>query len=133
MLSATIRENIEYANWERPEETLEQFLEELGLLRLFDQFPQGLDTVLEERSKNLSGGQRQLICFCRALRKNCPYLLLDEPTSSMDGETESAVLQACERYGENHGVMMITHRRSSMNLPGQVYRLENCRILPEEI
>lgn len=132
LFPVSIRENIEYANQEIPSEPLEQFLDRLGLLELFQVFPEGLDTVVEEKGKNLSGGQKQLICFCRGIRKESGYLFLDEPTSAMDSSVETRILKACELLSKNRSVVMITHRESSMQLTGQIYRVAEQQILADK-
>jgi len=71
--------------------------------------PQGYDTVVGERGVTLSNGQRQRIAIARAAIRHAPLLLLDEPTTGLDGENERAVLEALERLTEGRTTFLITH------------------------
>src|SRR5437773_2191526 len=71
--------------------------------------PQGYDTVVGERGVTLSNGQRQRIAIARAAIRHAPLLILDEPTTGLDGENERAVLEALERLTEGRTTFLITH------------------------
>jgi ATP-binding cassette, subfamily B, bacterial len=79
--------------------------------------PDGYDTVVGERGMRLSGGERQRIALARAFLKDAPILILDEPTSSVDTNTEAAIMEASERLMQGRTSLMIAHRLST---------LENC-------
>jgi len=97
LLPLTVAENIAYG---RPGAGREEIVE-AALAANADEFirrlPNGYDTVLGERGSSLSGGERQRLSIARALIKNAPVLLLDEPTSSLDAGTEALLLEALER------------------------------------
>ena len=71
--------------------------------------PQGYDTVVGERGVTLSNGQRQRIAIARAAIRHAPILILDEPTTGLDGENERAVIEALERLTEGQTTLLITH------------------------
>src|SRR5881296_4441048 len=71
--------------------------------------PQGYDTVVGERGVTLSNGQRQRIAVARAAIRHAPLLILDEPTTGLDGENERAVIEALERLTEGRTTFLITH------------------------
>ena len=71
--------------------------------------PQAYDTVLDERGSNLSGGQRQRLCLARAFLKDAPVLFLDEPTSSVDAESERLISEAVERRSQGRTVITVAH------------------------
>ena len=110
----SIRENIAYG---RPEAT-EQEVVEASMLANAHEFiskmPRGYDTLVGERGMTLSGGQRQRIGIARAVVRNSPILVLDEPTASLDVEAEKIVMDALEQLMEGRTVITIAHRLSTI-------------------
>ncbi|MGI5205622.1 thiol reductant ABC exporter subunit CydD [Spirillospora sp. CA-108201] len=79
-------------------------------LGFVDALPSGFDTPLGDRGAGLSAGQRQRIALARAFLRDAPLLLLDEPTSNLDTESEAAVLDAVRRLAESRTVVLVAHR-----------------------
>jgi ABC-type multidrug transport system fused ATPase/permease subunit len=114
LFRGTIRENIAYG---RPHATEEEIIAAAQLANA-DEFivrmPYGYDTPVGERGLTLSGGQRQRIGIARALIRNAPILIMDEPTASLDSESEHLVMEGLERLMKGRTVIMITHRLNTI-------------------
>ena len=110
----TLRENIAYG---RPEATPEEVVSAARLACIHDfiaQLPQGYDTVVGEQGATLSEGQKQRLTIARAILRNAPILILDEPTSSVDAETEALIMQGLERLMVGKITFIIAHRLSTI-------------------
>ena len=110
----TVRENIAYG---RPEATLEEIISAAQLACIHDfiaQLPQGYETVIGEQGANLSEGQKQRLTIARAILCNTPILILDEPTSAMDTETEALLMEGLERLMVGKTTLIIAHRLSTV-------------------
>jgi subfamily B ATP-binding cassette protein MsbA len=114
LFRGTIRDNIAYG---RPGATQKE-IEEAAKLANADEFisrmPHGYDTMVGERGLTLSGGQRQRIGIARAVIRNTPILILDEPTAALDTESERLVIEALERLMKGRTVITIAHRLSTI-------------------
>src|SRR6266480_3459068 len=114
LFSLSIAENIAYA---APGATPEQVVaaaQAANAHEFIERLPQGYDTQVGERGVKLSGGQRQRIALARAFLKDSPVLILDEPTSSVDAKTESAIVDALERLKQGRTVIVISHRSTTL-------------------
>jgi ABC-type multidrug transport system fused ATPase/permease subunit len=114
LFRGTIRDNIAYG---RPGATQKE-IEEAAKLANADEFisrmPHGYDTMVGERGLTLSGGQRQRIGIARAVIRDTPILILDEPTAALDTESERLVIEALERLMKGRTVITIAHRLSTI-------------------
>jgi ABC-type multidrug transport system fused ATPase/permease subunit len=92
------------------------------------QMAEGYDAELGERGGKLSAGQRQRLSIARAIVRNTPILILDEPTASLDARTEQQVLANLSEWGIGKVIFLITHRLSTIRNADQIAFLENGRI-----
>ena len=90
--------------------------------------PDGFDTVVGERGVTLSGGQRQRIAIARAVIRNSPILILDEPTTGLDAESEKLVFEALDRLIEGRTAVVIAHRFDTIRRANVIFVLENGQI-----
>jgi ABC-type multidrug transport system fused ATPase/permease subunit len=125
LFSASLRDNIAYADPEADEEQVAAAAERAGLLELLDDLPDGLDTLVGERGLTLSGGQRQRVAIARALLAEPRILILDDATSSVDATTESRIKAALREVMEGRTTFVIAHRLSTIALADDVVVLEN--------
>jgi len=127
----SIRENIAYG---RPGATEEEIIEAAKLANAHDfisKMPHGYDTLVGERGVTLSGGQRQRIGIARAVVRNSPILILDEPTASLDTESEKVVMEALQNLMFGRTVIIIAHRLNTIRNADKIIVLNNGHIVEE--
>jgi ABC-type multidrug transport system fused ATPase/permease subunit len=114
LFAGSVRDNIAYG---RKDVTEAQIMEAAKLANadeFIQRMPHGYDTLVGERGDTLSGGQRQRIGIARALVRNNPILILDEPTAALDTESEQLVMEALGRLMKGRTVITIAHRLSTI-------------------
>jgi ABC-type multidrug transport system fused ATPase/permease subunit len=123
----TIRANVAFGEEKKDvsDEWVWQCLERAQMREFVESLPDGLDTVTGENGVRLSGGQRQRIGIARALYSRPQFLVMDEATSSLDGETEQAIVQAINSLSGDITILIIAHRLSTIENCDIVYRIEN--------
>ncbi len=114
LFSGTILENITLGNDEISREAVIKAAHEVEAHRFIENLPNSYDYKLRERGASLSMGQRQLICFVRALVYNPRILILDEATSSVDSETEAMVTAASDKMMQGRTSIVVAHRLSTI-------------------
>ena len=119
LFSASIADNILYARPDASQGDVEDAARAANAHDFIVELADGYDTVVGERGMQLSGGERQRIALARAFLKDAPMLLLDEPTSSVDVQTESVIMEALGRLMAGRTTFLIAHR---------VGTLEHCDI-----
>lgn len=131
LFSGTIRENIAFG---RPDASEEQIVEAARIANV-DEFvrrlPNGYETTVSEGGTTLSGGQRQRIAIARAILRDAPILILDEPTASLDAISERAVVEALQRAAVGRTTLTIAHRLSTVRFANRVIVMEAGRIVEE--
>lgn len=124
----SVRENIAYGKPDATEEEITEAARMANATEFIDKMPHGLDTLVGERGVTLSGGQRQRIGIARAVVRNSPILILDEPTSSLDTESEKIVMEALENLMVGRTVIIIAHRLSTIRNVDKIVVLANGKI-----
>lgn len=109
LFNSSIRENIAYGRLDASEHEIQSAAKAAGVLSFIDQLDAGFDTLVGERGKTLSGGERQRIAIARAMIRNAPILILDEPLTGLDTNSRSAVSEALERLSTGRTTLHITH------------------------
>jgi ATP-binding cassette subfamily B protein len=129
LFHGSIWSNIAYG---KPDATQQEILHaaELANAREFiEKMPEGYNTIVGERGVTLSGGQRQRIAIARAIIRNSPILILDEPTTGLDAESEKLVIEALDRLMEGKTSVMITHRLSTIRGAGTILVVNDGQIV----
>lgn len=127
LFGSTIRENIAYGRDGASEDQIIEAARAAGAERFITALPQGFDTVLGERGETLSGGQRQRIAIARAMLRDAPILILDEPLTGLDRATAQALMGELRRAAQGRTTLLIAHDPLSLHLADRVIRLENGR------
>jgi ATP-binding cassette, subfamily B, bacterial len=133
LFSTTIAENIAYG---RPEATHDQIVwaaKAANIHEFIEQLPESYQSVVGERGMSLSGGERQRITLARAFLKDAPVLILDEPTSSVDFETEATIIDAMERLMFRRTTFIISHRMSVLNGCDVLFRIARGYLRQESV
>jgi len=125
----TIAANIVYGSEGASDEAVIAAAEAAAAHGFIAQMPEGYRTLVGEGGNRLSGGERQRVAFARAMLRNTPILLLDEPTSSLDAESEAKVQAAMNRLLIGRTVIMIAHRLSTVQKADRICYMEDGRIL----
>lgn len=131
LFSGTLRENLTLWDPAFDEARLHRAVERVGLDRLVDRLPHGLDEELREGGQRLSTGERQLVAFARALAHDPPILLLDEATASVDGETEARIQRATDELMRDRTSIVIAHRLATVRDADRILVLHHGRLLEQ--
>ncbi len=129
LFSASVLENIRFANPTATEEEVVSAAQVACADSFIESLPSRYATSLGERATKLSSGQRQRIVIARAVIKNAPILILDEPTAALDAATEQEVLANLKAWGKRRCVFLITHRLSTIREADQIVFLREGRVL----
>lgn len=137
LFGTTIFENIRYAVPDAGDEAVRA----AARIACADEFildqPSGYDTPLGERGARLSSGQRQRLSIARAIIKDAPILILDEPTAALDAGTELRVMENLSEWGRGRAIFLVTHRLSTIRRADQIVYLHDGRVVesgsPEEL
>jgi ATP-binding cassette subfamily B protein len=129
LFAGTVLENIRFTRPDATEADVRATLQDLDCLDLLECLPSGLDTQVGEKSAALSLGQRQLVCFARAMLANPRILVLDEATSAIDSVTEARLQRALEVLLRGRTAFVVAHRLSTIRKAGLVLVLDQGRIV----
>lgn len=125
----TIRDNLVEEQNQYTDKELFCALKKAGMLDEIIEMPCGLDTELGDRGYTFSGGQRQRLAIARALLKDAPIIIFDEPTSSLDEGTERIIFDTIKEL-KDKTILVITHRKSLMDLGDYIYQIIDQDIRP---
>src|SRR6266481_2572696 len=129
LFRATVAQNIAYG---KPEATREEIIRAAKLANadeFIDKLPEGYDTQVGERGVTLSGGQRQRIAIARAIIRNSPILILDEPTTGLDAASEDQVIEALDRLMQGKTVIIVSHHLALIRRADTIFVLKDGRII----
>jgi ABC-type multidrug transport system fused ATPase/permease subunit len=128
LFHASIAENLRMARPDADQAALEAATRAANVHDFISRLPDGYNTVVGDRGLRLSGGERQRIAIARALLKDAPILLLDEPTSSVDAENEEIIQEALRRLTVGRTTLVIAHRLSTVVDADRIVVMENGRV-----
>lgn len=131
LFNTTIYENVRYGRLNASEEEVIEALKMANAYDFVTKLPDGVYTQVGEKGVNLSGGQRQRIAIARAILKNAPILLLDEPTSSLDSESEDLVIDALNKLMKGRTSVIIAHRLSTVVDSDYIFVMDKGTIVEE--
>jgi ABC-type multidrug transport system fused ATPase/permease subunit len=129
LFSGTVLDNIRFSRPEATAEEVRAVVASLDCLDLLDDLPQGLETTVSERGTSLSFGQRQLICFARAMLANPRIVVLDEATSAIDSVTEARLQKALDILLRGRTAFIVAHRLSTIRKANLVLVMDQGRIV----
>ena len=124
LFDSTIQENLRLAKPDATDEELEEAARRASLQQVIAELPQGWQTPVGPGGVSLSGGERQRVAIARAFLKDAPILLLDEVTSALDGENESAITEVIRELSTGRTVLVVAHRLTTIQRADQVIFLE---------
>ncbi|MDR3568625.1 MAG: ABC transporter ATP-binding protein [Syntrophobacteraceae bacterium] len=127
----SVRENIAYG---RPDAGIEEIVAAAKMARIHDsieRLPEKYDTIVGEQGATLSEGERQRITIARAILRDSPILILDEPTSSVDAETESLIMEGLEQLSGGRTTFIIAHRLSTVRKADRIIVLGKGEIIEQ--
>jgi ATP-binding cassette subfamily B protein len=131
LFSRSIAQNIAYGKPNASLEEVERAASIAGLAGDVARFPDGFDTLVGERGVALSGGQKQRVAIARALIKEPRILILDDPLSAVDADTEEEILQALSAYYGERTVLIVSHRLSPLRNCDRIIVMEEGVIVEE--
>ncbi|MDX9730734.1 MAG: ATP-binding cassette domain-containing protein, partial [Bdellovibrionales bacterium] len=127
LFRGTLRENLDLLGRHSDQKLIEA-LERVELGSWFRERAAGLDTAIEEKGKNLSSGERQLLCMARCLLQDAPIIVMDEATSAIDPQTEEVLVRATEDFFADRTQIIIAHRLSTLIHCDRVLWLKNGKV-----
>ena len=120
----SIKNNLKIAKLDATDQEIETACRKASVHDFIMSLPHGYDTTVGELGDTLSGGERQRLGLARAFLHNAPFMLLDEPTSNLDSLNEAVILKALQEEREGKTVVLVSHRKSTMQIADKVYLLK---------
>jgi ATP-binding cassette subfamily B protein len=129
LFHATVWENIAYAKPDASRREILRAAELANAQEFIEKLPEGYNTIVGERGMTLSGGQRQRIAIARAIMRDGPILILDEPGTGLDAASEKLVFEALDRLMEGKTTIVIAHRFSTIRRADVIFVVEEGKIM----
>ncbi len=128
LFGGSVADNVRFAQPAATDDDVRRALDTVGALEFVEAMPEGIDTDVQERGARLSAGQRQLICFARALVADPRLMILDEATSSVDIGTEKRIEEALDRLLSGRTAVIIAHRLSTIRRADLIVVVDDGRV-----
>ena len=125
LFNDTLGYNIRYGDMQAADEKVQEVIEQSTLHEVVRRMPKGLETTVGERGMKLSGGEKQRVSIARAMLKDTPILLCDEPTSSLDASTEYDIMSQLKALGRGRTTIIVAHRLSTIQDADLIIVLDN--------
>ncbi len=129
LFALSVRDNIRYVAPGATDQQVQDAIRVACMDDYVDGLPEGLDTVLGDRGGKLSTGQRQRLSIARAVVRDTPILILDEPTAALDAATEHRVMDNLAEWGRDRAIFLITHRISTIRRTDNILYLDDGHIV----
>jgi ABC-type multidrug transport system fused ATPase/permease subunit len=131
LFAGSVLDNLRFVRPGLPESEAKLGFSDLGCAEILRGLPQGLATDVGERGANLSEGERQIVCFVRALLARPSILILDEATSAVDTRTESLILHALRELASRQTTLVIAHRLSTIRHADRILVMAKGRLVEQ--
>jgi ABC-type transport system involved in Fe-S cluster assembly fused permease/ATPase subunit len=131
LFNDTIEYNIKYGDFSASKERVDAVIKSAQLHQVINRMPDGLQSQVGERGLKLSGGEKQRVSIARAMLKNTPILLCDEPTSSLDTATEHDIMTQLKTMGKGRTTVIIAHRLSTVQDADIIVVLDQGRMVQQ--
>lgn len=131
LFGTSIKENIAYGRPDATQADIEHAARQVHAHEFIMALPDGYDTLMAESGNTLSGGQRQRICLARALIRKASILIMDEPTSAVDAESQALIRDAMNRLHHGRTILLIAHQFHTIRDFDRILVLKNGRIIEE--
>ena len=131
LFNDSVLANLRIAKPDATQVEIEAAARDAQCLDFIARLPEGWDTPLGDQGARLSGGERQRLSIARALLKNAPIVILDEPTAALDTESELAVQRAIERLVQQRTVITIAHRLSTIVGADRIIVIDNGNVVQQ--
>jgi ATP-binding cassette subfamily C protein CydC len=131
LFNSTIRDNLLVANADASDEQISAASRTALLDGFIDSLPSGLDTVIGENGLLLSGGERQKLAIARAVLKDAPIVVLDEPSANLDAITERRLFESLRPFLAQRTTLIVSHRRIAAEIADNVIRLDHGRLVDQ--
>ena len=129
LFAGTIKDNILFANRQANEPALTKAIGDAHLTDTIESMPDGFETIIGEKGIILSGGQKQRIALARALLRDTPIVIFDDPVSQVDAETGSGIINTIRTMAGTRTIIIVSHRLSAVQFADRIIVLSNGQIM----